>query len=178
MKPLRQHLPGLAVFGWALLIGCALAGCSPKNPLDHTVDASNPGTFLAWWNHERRSLPDPLLTEVDDAFTLIQNSIIRRFAVDLNSSNDPFCVKVNGMRLRDVLIDAYLEKNNFLLKRIALATDNLAAITNNSSNDDNAKTEARRDLVLKRQQEIITEWKAELARNEARIAELKVPGER
>lgn len=164
--------------GILLIVACFLAGCGPKNPLDRTVDASNPGTYLNWWEHERRSLPKGLRAEVDDAFRVINNTTIRRRAVDLNSSEDPFCVKVNRLTLRDVLLDAYLQKNEFLLKRISLGTANLATLTKNPAFDADAKTAERRDEVIKQQQVIITDWKAELENNEARMAELKASAPR
>lgn len=173
--PATQHSRRLCfVFSGILLVAASiLVGCGPKNPLDRTVDASNPGTYLAWWKHERRRLPQGLEAELDDAFRAINNSIVRRYAVDLNSSNDPFCVKVNGLTLRDVLIDAYLQENEVLLKRISLGTTNLATLTKNPAFDDDAKTSKRRDYVIKQQEEIITVWKTALEHNQARITELQ-----
>jgi hypothetical protein len=155
---------------WSISI--LLCGCAPKDPLDRKVKAGTPAEFARWWDRTREKLPDEQRAEVFKVIRYLQDSTPRLKAMRADDHYDPLCKKIDGISIRRLLVLGYENSNDNLQSRILLETGKLPQLVTAISESDDPVRREYTDSVLRYTRERIDDWKATIAENDRRIAQL------
>lgn len=165
--PTVKVRPGaLLALVWML---CVTGGCTPRDPLDRIVEARTLAELQAWLDDVDTVVEPELGREITLVFHNLA-STTPKFHVattprELHQRGNPFCQRVHGRRLRDVLIEGYESTITTLSQQNNLDADNLLRLSTAVSLDradafaariDYVKSEiARRDAVIQHHRERI-----------------------
>jgi hypothetical protein len=157
------------------VLALLLTACAPKNPLAWTVKAKTPEVLSEWWEKTYPKLPPELATEVNDALLSLNRAIPRGRAQVENDHYDPVCKRLDGLTLREVLVESCRESNKSLLNRVIIETNKLQQMTATEVEGEAPANRRYREEVIAHTEKIIAAWKEQIAKNDARIQELQTP---
>lgn len=163
---------GSSPLRWLVLVLAILvSGCAPSDPLEIKISASDGDVFLRWMKATSPKLPPGVETELARSIVKISARTVR-----LPSETDPLgealCKKIDGISIRNAIIDGYEAENEQLMLRLLLDQENQLKTLNQL--DSPAPAFSRQDLQARvdREAKIMDSIRQRLAANRARISEL------
>ena len=160
----------LAFFLTGSLLICS---CRPKNPQEWTVHGPTPLKLEKWWEENRDLLPPQTARELREAIYIISSTTVRPNTDYLtNDSNDPLCRRVDGRKVRDILIEGYQISDESLLNKINIEETYLEQNIRRSARTDSAPKQKQFDQTIRYQRQYIDKLYQTLRHNETRLKEL------
>lgn len=152
--------------------GVLAAACARTDPLDAAIDAASMNQFLGWKERHVAPLGESLAQEFAAAVEAIKMDTPDFRApstpADLRSSRNALCLRLDGRRLRDVLVEGYGLINETLRQKIYLDQRSLNVVRLRMSEAD-----ARLATQVVWYENEIRKREDLLRRNEARRRELQ-----
>lgn len=156
----------------AVLLAC---GCSPRDPLDREVEARTLAELQIWLAETQRDVDAELAQEIDLVFVNLAANTPRfqkpRHERDMHARGNALCRRVDGRRLRDVMIDSYQAANTALTLQNNIDAQNLLRLSG-VVNTDRAEAFDQRAEYVKQEME---KRDAQIRRNRERIEQLRGP---
>lgn len=172
--------PGILRRAFALvaLIAAVLgAGCTPRDPLDREVEGRTLAELEIWLINTKHEVDAELAAEIDLVFVNLAANTPRfrrpQNERDRHTAGNALCLRVNGRRLRDVMVDSYEAANTALTLQNNIDAQNLLRLSAVVNTDRAEAFEQRADFV-KREMEKRDE---QIRRHRERIAQLRRPAE-
>lgn len=169
-SPAASRCPTVFAFVVALLLA---AGCTPRDPLDREVEGRTLAELHVWIVETQREAGPDLAQEIDLVFVNLAANTPRfqkpRHERDMHARGNALCQRVNGRRLRDVMIDSYQAANTALALQNNIDAQNLLRLSG-VVNTDRAETFEKRAEFVKRE---IERRDAQILHNRERIAQLR-----
>jgi hypothetical protein len=150
-----------------------LSGCAPQDPLDHKAKASTPSDFSDWWEDVKVELSDDQRTEAYQLIRYLRDATPRLKSMKADDPYDPFCKRINRLRLRDIMILAYEDKNDWLRKKVIGNSSDLPALVEASSKTDDPDGLRYIQSRIDYARTFIDQYNEQIAANDRRIAELQ-----
>lgn len=152
-----------------------LAFREPADPLERIVRASDAADFSNWCARAEEKLPQPLVHELAQAFTVLNYGTPRdRPVFGQQRAESAFCRRVNGKTIRTVLIDAYYENSRFLLGRINAESMLLEKNLRQLGDLEDADRRARFERVITQQKAALEQLQKKLEQSDRRTKELQL----
>lgn len=152
----------------------SLTGCNRRgsDPLEWRVRGRTPELLEIWVNESIERMPTELGKEYSAAVVTILNLTPRPPTQKRDDSSDPLCRRLDGHSVREIIIEADELEVNELRNRISLEYSNLTRLMQypNLTAEQTASLERRQ----KRTEAFIKGLEEQIARKNARIAELTV----
>lgn len=153
----------------------ALAGCTPRDPLDREVEAHTLAELRFWIADIQRSVDPEFAQEIDLVFVNLAANTPRftkpKNERDLYRRGNALCVRVSGRPLRAVMIDSYEAANTALALQNNIDAQNLLRLST-VVNTDRADAFHERADYVKRE---IEKRDEQIRRHKARIEQLRGP---
>jgi hypothetical protein len=164
---------GLFAVPVLVILAVALAGCHRRDPLDWRVNAKNLNAYNSWMHDVSPELGDSLQKELAVAtHNLALMTIGFKWPekpADMYSEHDPFCRRIHGRTVRQILIDYYAADNERLMDDIARELDTLTSLYRQSGERDDKRVEHR----IPQYEAQIAANKEVIRRNTERIRQLR-----
>ncbi len=166
--------------GWraaALLLAVAIfaGGCQPANRLDRVVRARTLAELRSWQDEIKRGAGASLEHEIDAVFMNLAATTPRyrppATEREWHEPGNPLCLRVNGKRLREVMIDSYTALSDALELSNNLDAENLLRLSRIVDTDKADVFDERIELVKRK----IAERDETIRQSRARIEQLQSP---
>lgn len=153
-----------------------VTGCTPRDPLDREVEGRTLAELEVWLVSTKRDVDAELAQEIDLVFVNLAANTPRfhrpKNERDLHDRGNALCRRVNGRRLRDVMIDSYEAANTALTLQNNIDAENLLRLSAVVNTDRSEAFERRAEFVKQE----IEKRDAQIRRHRERIAQLRGPG--
>lgn len=157
-----------------LALGIGLTGCRSKDPLDWKVEGRNAIRLQEWLLETEAALPRALQQEFAWAFNNLATTTPNWRDQDPRSTRNPLCLRVQGLTIREILIDGYERSSRSLLSRIGNDQDNVRRLVENYATLESSRREEHHyQAQLAFLQKRIAESRHERERVNRRIDELR-----
>lgn len=157
------------------VVGLIVAGCSPRDPLDRVVKAHSPAELKAWLSTVDAEVDPALAREIRQVFTYLATDTPRyrqpTTEFEMHRAGNPLCRRVNGRRLREVMIDGYSARIDTLSLQNNIDTENLVRLAAVANPERSEAFQRRADEV----RAIITQRDQRIRGYRERIASLQAP---
>jgi hypothetical protein len=119
-------LPLRLVLALLVIAASALAGCTPRDPLDWKISAKTPAHFEEWRDQDLARLPEAQQAEFNRAFSFFSSTAPRALeSKDMNATSNPLYRRVNGRTIRSVILEGLDLEKRALYARIYTESDNM-----------------------------------------------------
>lgn len=133
----RRSLLQIAGHVWGRIVPTvllvSLLGCAARDPLDREVEAYNLAELRAWIADVHEDVDPELGKEIDLVFTNLASQTPRfrkpTTEREMLQRGNPLCQRVNGRRLRDVMIDSYSAAIMALTQQNNIDAENLLRLS-------------------------------------------------
>jgi hypothetical protein len=150
----------------------SLLACAQVEPLDRRVAAGSMNELVRWQEKYVRPLGEPITSEFAAALVSIAQKTpgykVPETPQDLHSPYNALCQRLDGMRLRDVIIEGYELTNVSLRGRLFMRRSNTNTMRVRMNNEG-----LKFERAIAWAQEEMKTIEDEIARNEARLYELR-----
>jgi hypothetical protein len=167
---LEPKWPQLYQLSFAAAVCFLILGCTPRDPMDWKVQAHTLSKLDDWWTENRELLPPETASELHDAFNVIAGTTFREDNDKaMDNPNDPLCRRLDGRKIRDIIIEGHQIADESLLSKIIREQDVLAS---NIQMSNSGSTTSQSDYLaqtIRYQQQHINELNRLLQHNQTRL---------
>lgn len=156
-----------------LLVIGTLVGCRSRDPLEWKVDAENLNAYNKWLSYYAADLGESLQAE----FTMAGRELalmtpgfhMPESPRDMTDEKNPFCRRINGCTVREILILYYMASNERIMGSIAINLDSITKLYKQISEAESKRAE--RSIPYYQAQ--IDGDREKIRRNEERLKQLR-----